>query len=51
MLLERDGASPNVILPNKGISPFHLVVGSDNEEFAEEATRLFLQHDGNPNVK
>ncbi|KAK2582060.1 hypothetical protein KPH14_002765 [Odynerus spinipes] len=44
-------ADPNVLIPTHGITPFHLVIGNDSEIFAEEVTRLFLRHGGNPNVK
>jgi hypothetical protein len=50
-ILEKTDANPNVILPNQGISPFHLAVGNESEDFAEEVTRLFLQYGGNPNVR
>ncbi|KAJ4435496.1 hypothetical protein ANN_18112 [Periplaneta americana] len=50
-ILDDAGANPNVIIPKYGISPFHLAIGNDCEEFAENATRLFLQHGGNPNVR
>ncbi|KAJ1519136.1 hypothetical protein ONE63_011256 [Megalurothrips usitatus] len=50
-LLDRDGADPNFIIPQKGISPFHLLIGSECSYFAEEATRAFLQRSGNPNVR
>ncbi|XP_046814180.1 ankyrin repeat domain-containing protein 11-like [Vespa crabro] len=44
-------ADPNVLIPTHGITPFHLVIGNDSEIFAEEVTKLFLRHGGNPNVK
>jgi hypothetical protein len=50
-ILEKTNANPNVILPNRGISPFHLGVGNESEDFALEVTRLFLQYGGNPNVR
>jgi ankyrin repeat protein len=40
-----------VILPKRGISPFHLAIGNESEDFAGEVTRLFLQYGGNPNVR
>ena len=48
-LLE-EGASPNLILPAEGISPFHLAVGSESRR-ALALIALFLEHDGNPNVR
>ncbi|KAL6260913.1 hypothetical protein P5V15_008442 [Pogonomyrmex californicus] len=50
LLLNKD-ADPNVLIPAHGITPFHLVIGNDSEEFAEEVTKLFLRHGGNPNVR
>lgn len=50
-LLTEKGADPNIILPKKGISPFHLVVGCDSYEFALKVTSLILQNGGNPNVR
>lgn len=50
-LLDHHNADPNIIIPGKGISPFHLVIGCECSHFAEEATRTFLQHNGNPNIQ
>lgn len=50
LLLNKD-ADPNILIPTHGVTPFHLVIGNDSEEFAEEVTKLFLRHGGNPNVK
>ncbi|KAM0729136.1 Ankyrin repeat and LEM domain-containing protein 1 [Formica fusca] len=50
LLLNKD-ADPNVLIPTHGVTPFHLVIGNDSEEFAEEVTKLFLRHGGNPNVR
>lgn len=50
LLLSKD-ADPNVIIPTYGVTPFHLVIGNDSEEFAEEVIKLFLRHGGNPNVR
>ncbi|XP_034237690.1 uncharacterized protein LOC117643117 [Thrips palmi] len=50
-LLDHNRADPNIVIPEKGVSPFHLVIGSDCAYFAEEATRAFLQRNGNPNVR
>ncbi|XP_067210656.1 uncharacterized protein [Linepithema humile] len=50
LLLNKD-ADPNFLIPTHGVTPFHLVIGNDSEEFAEEVTKLFLRHGGNPNVR
>lgn len=50
LLLSKD-ADPNVLIPTHGVTPFHLVIGNDSVEFAEEVTKLFLRHGGDPNVK
>lgn len=50
LLIEKK-ADPNLVLPKTTISPFHLVIGNDDENFAFEMTALILQHGGNPNVK
>ncbi|XP_076749639.1 uncharacterized protein LOC143422702 isoform X2 [Xylocopa sonorina] len=50
LLLNKD-ANPNTLIPTYGVTPFHLVIGNDSEAFAEEVTKLFLRHGGNPNVK
>ncbi|XP_015114641.1 uncharacterized protein LOC107039511 [Diachasma alloeum] len=50
-LLEHKEADPNILLPMHGISPFHLVIGNESETFAEDVTRLFLRHGGDPNVR
>lgn len=49
-LLEK-GSDPNVILPQKGISSFHRIIGCDSLDFTMKATCLALQFGGNPNVK
>lgn len=41
----------NLVLPKKGIAPFHLVVGKETLDFAFNATNLMLQHGGDPNVR
>ncbi|XP_024870245.1 uncharacterized protein LOC112453629 isoform X1 [Temnothorax curvispinosus] len=50
LLLNKD-ADPNVLIPTHGVTPFHLVIGNDSEEFADQVTKLFLRHGGNPNVR
>lgn len=49
-LLEK-GSDPNLILPLKGISSFHRIIGCDSLDFTMKATCLALQHGGNPNLK
>lgn len=50
LLLNKE-ANPNTLLPTYGVTPFHLVIGNDSEAFAEEVTKLFLRHGGDPNVR
>lgn len=50
-LLLTKGADPNLILPKKRISPFHLVIGNDSDFFTLDVTLLILQNGGNPNVQ
>ncbi|XP_025161831.1 uncharacterized protein LOC105192406 [Harpegnathos saltator] len=50
LLLNKD-ADPNILIPMHGVTPFHLVIGNDSIEFAEEVTKLFLRHGGDPNVR
>ncbi|XP_076234753.1 uncharacterized protein LOC143179420 [Calliopsis andreniformis] len=50
LLLNKE-ANPNTLIPTYGVTPFHLVIGNDSEAFAEEVTKLFLRHGGNPNVR
>ncbi|XP_074037159.1 uncharacterized protein [Leptinotarsa decemlineata] len=50
-LLIEKGADPNIVLPRKGISPFHLAIGCDSNDFTVKVVRLILQHGGNPNVR
>ncbi|KAE8746958.1 hypothetical protein FOCC_FOCC006378 [Frankliniella occidentalis] len=50
-LLDHDKADPNIVILSRGVSPFHLVIGCDCAHFAEEATRIFLQHNANPNIR
>ncbi|XP_068987074.1 putative ankyrin repeat domain-containing protein 20A4 [Bombus flavifrons] len=50
LLLNKE-ANPNTLLPTHGVTPFHLVIGNDSEAFAEEVSKLFLRHGGNPNVR
>lgn len=50
LLTEKD-TDPNVILPNIGISPFHLAIGNDSLVFANKVVQLILQNRGNPDVQ
>nr|XP_022913973.1 ankyrin repeat and LEM domain-containing protein 1 [Onthophagus taurus] len=50
-LLTEKHADPNLILPEKGISSFHLTIGNESESFALQVTALIIQHGGDPNVK
>lgn len=50
-LLIKKGASPNVVLPEYGVAPIHLAVGLEDVQFSCEATKLFLCHGGDPNVR
>ena len=50
MVLSND-ADPDIIIPERGISPFHLIAGSENDDFALEVVKIFLQRGANPNVK
>lgn len=50
-LLTENEANPNIIIPDRGISPFHLAIGHGSETNAIEITKLFLAHDGNPNIR
>ncbi|KAK3907109.1 Ankyrin repeat and LEM domain-containing protein 1 [Frankliniella fusca] len=50
-LLDNDRADPNIVVHSKGVSPFHLVIGCECAHFAEETTRIFLQRNGDPNIR
>uniref|UniRef100_A0A8W7Q1K2 LEM domain-containing protein n=1 Tax=Anopheles coluzzii TaxID=1518534 RepID=A0A8W7Q1K2_ANOCL len=50
LVLDRYGASPNTIFPEKGVAPMHLVIGADDETFALRATSLMLQRGGSANL-
>lgn len=51
MILLEKQANPNFVIPEKGISPFHLAVGVEPYSFAIEATKLILKNGGDPNVR
>ena len=50
-LLQNYSASPNTIIYSRHVAAIHLVIGSDNEDFAEKATLLMLKHGGDPNLE
>lgn len=50
-ILNEKCADPNIVLPTPGISPFHLIIGNDSNEFTLQVTTLILQHNGNPNIQ
>ncbi|XP_066599702.1 ankyrin repeat and LEM domain-containing protein 1 homolog [Prorops nasuta] len=50
-LMETGTVNPNTFIPSTGITPFHLAVGNECQDFAIEVTKLFLQCGGNPNVR
>ncbi|RZF34916.1 hypothetical protein LSTR_LSTR011410 [Laodelphax striatellus] len=50
-LIVKKGADPNVIIPEKGIAPIHLVTGLDDLDFCSKALKLFLCHGGDPNLR
>lgn len=50
-LLTERGANPNVLLPEYGIAPFHMVVANESTKFAVQATDICLQHGADPNVR
>lgn len=50
LLLEK-GSDPNLILPRKGISSFHRIIGCDSLDFTMKATCSVLQYGANPNIK
>lgn len=41
---------PNQLIPDKGVSFFHLIIGHHSETFAFKVTKLFLRYGGDPNV-
>lgn len=51
MLLEIKKVNPNILLPEYGISPFHLVIGSEDRKFAYLATKECLLNGADPNVR
>lgn len=49
-LIQKKQSNPNIVIPEYGITPFHLAVGHENIDFAKDVTKLFLKNGGNPNV-
>lgn len=50
-LLVKKEANPNIVIPEYGVAPIHLAVGTEDINFGCEATKLFLRHGGDPNVR
>ncbi|XP_032094261.1 LOW QUALITY PROTEIN: ankyrin repeat and LEM domain-containing protein 1 [Thamnophis elegans] len=46
----REGADPNLVLPEEGVAPMHLAAGLEQEN-GIRGLRLLLQHGGDPNVR
>ncbi|KAL5238363.1 hypothetical protein ACI65C_005773 [Semiaphis heraclei] len=49
-LLSQNKANPNVLIPEEGMTAFHLAAGHENLAFGKVATALFLHNGGDPNV-
>ncbi|KAL0278273.1 UNVERIFIED_CONTAM: hypothetical protein PYX00_000130 [Menopon gallinae] len=41
---------PNRLIPDKGVTFFHLIIGHQSETFAFKVAKLFLRYGGDPNV-
>ncbi|XP_025419352.1 uncharacterized protein LOC112689739 isoform X2 [Sipha flava] len=50
-LLSQNKANPNVLIPDEGMTAFHLAAGHENLAFGKVVTSLFLHNGGNPNVR
>jgi len=50
-LLSQNKASPNILIPEEGMTPFHLAAGHENMAFGKVVTSLFLHSGGDPNVR
>ncbi|XP_022162312.1 uncharacterized protein LOC111028083 [Myzus persicae] len=50
-LLSQNKANPNVLIPEEGMTAFHLAAGHENLAFGKVATSLFLHNGGDPNVR
>uniref|UniRef100_A0A1B6GV76 Uncharacterized protein n=1 Tax=Cuerna arida TaxID=1464854 RepID=A0A1B6GV76_9HEMI len=51
-LLEVQKASPNVVVPERGVAGLHLLAGLENEDFSRVVTLMaLLTGDGDPNVR
>lgn len=51
LILQNDASAPNIILPGRGCTPFHLIIGHDDDSFAEKVTKMFIRVGGNPNTR
>lgn len=49
-LLIHSDIDPNALIQDKGVTPFHLIVGNQSETFAFKITKIFLRCGGDPNV-
>ncbi|XP_025200447.1 uncharacterized protein LOC112598258 [Melanaphis sacchari] len=49
-LLSQNKANPNILIPEEGMTAFHLAAGHENLAFGKIATSLFLHNGGDPNV-
>uniref|UniRef100_A0A2S2P3M9 Uncharacterized protein n=1 Tax=Schizaphis graminum TaxID=13262 RepID=A0A2S2P3M9_SCHGA len=49
-LLSQNKANPNILIPEEGMTAFHLAAGHENLAFGKVATSLFLHNGGDPNV-
>jgi len=50
-LLCRNKANPNILIPEDGMTAFHLAAGHENVAFGKVAVSLFLHNGGDPNVR
>lgn len=50
-LLSQNKANPNVLIPEEGMTAFHLAAGHENVAFGKVATSLILHNGGDPNVR
>lgn len=50
-LLYKNKANPNVLIPEEGMTSFHLAAGHENLAFGKVVTSLFLHNGGDPNVR
>lgn len=50
ILLEKNNANPNIIIPKLGISPLHFAAGFEDLSFAETVIEIFLKKNADPNL-